>query len=640
MISFRRVRAIDFKVLERADLDLADRGLVLVQGVNQDTDAATSNGAGKTTVFSAISWCLFGEVVGSGRLAEEVIRLGAERALVSVTFADDRHEYVVTRKRTPKTSSLELTTDGAQTNGRTQGDTEARIREILGLDWQAFRNTVLHGQGDHERFADRSVGDTERKAILKRILRLERFDVALEQVRTARKELTREGAAAKLEAARLEGARSQATSTLARLERLSSEWRERQARRIRDLEAELAATAEVDPRDRKLVAQLPRLRELEAGLKDAVARGSEVLRARATADVEVSRRDSARTTAGLNRNRLTAELERAIAELEKTRKTVAARECPTCGHTLEEDNRRIAQHVAERTRKVEALELDLQRAEGALQAAVEAHTAAEEERRGAEAAAVEARAWSEKAEKIRLLLADAKTAEVRLRMIDERRAVQTRELAAARVETDPNAVEVARASARAGEIVDEERKNEETIASLDRRDAPLKFWETAFSNRGLPSLALDLVAPMISAAANRYLQVLADGDLAVEVSTTTDLKGGTTREAIDLRFVVEGAPGVEPSGGQWRKFGLAVDLALMDLVAAREGAQIDLLLLDEVLDGLDVEGRARVVALLRVLRETRSSVFVVSHDEGVSEAFETVVTVTKRGGSATVEGGA
>jgi len=59
--------------------------------------------------------------------------------------------------------------------------------------------------------------------------------------------------------------------------------------------------------------------------------------------------------------------------------------------------------------------------------------------------------------------------------------------------------------------------------------------------------------------------------------------------------------------------------------------------MDEVLDGLDAAGKSRVMDLLRKLRETKSSIYVVSHDSGLAELFESQITIVKEGGVARVE---
>jgi DNA repair exonuclease SbcCD ATPase subunit len=633
VITFDRLEVRNFGVIERADLDLADQGLVLVRAVNNDSDAADSNGAGKTTLFHALSWVLFGEVVGASRPAEEIIREGASAAEVRLDFHDPDHKYGVTRRRTGSTSKLTLTTDGESTTERRQADTEDRIREIIGLDWQAFRNTVLYGQGDVKRFADPDTTDAERKGVLKRILRLERIDGALKRVREELKALRGERSAAEGNV-RTERARFEAQDReLTRAEHNFEAWGASRDAAVARLEADLVALDEGAAEDRKLAGKVGRLegvhKQLEARLasRDALHEEADAIIQRGHAARAAHREAAALVQPA---RRLVRERRDALDELD------GLEVCPVCRTSIG-DSEAAREHLATLRGKVEEAEADVQRLEAAAATAQEAVTAIETEYRTAKAKAAEEDRWVGENERIERLMKDANAATTRVAAVDARRAELVDRLDTRRAEENPHAETTATLRQEVQEARCRVKAAEDTLAILEAREPPLRFWEEAFSDRGLPSLALDSVVPFITEAANRYLEILADGDITVDVLTLTEQKTAAAKDAIDFRLTIEGTEDVRPSGGQRRKLSIAVDLALMDLVATREGAQIDLVLLDEILDGLDAEGKARVVTLLRHLREVRSSIFVISHDPTIAEHFERVVTVVKQGGKSTLE---
>jgi DNA repair exonuclease SbcCD ATPase subunit len=150
---------------------------------------------------------------------------------------------------------------------------------------------------------------------------------------------------------------------------------------------------------------------------------------------------------------------------------------------------------------------------------------------------------------------------------------------------------------------------------------------------------LDSSMPLITERANHYLETLSDGDITGVFRTQRELKSkvGQVRDDIDITWTIEGNVGVRPSSGQLTKINVATDLALMDLAAGREGGGLNLLMLDEVLDGLDAEGTARVLQLIQELRTVRGSVFVVSHGSSMSEIFERSLKIVKKDGAAIVE---
>jgi len=632
MIGFRQLEVRDFGVIETADLDLSDQGLVLIKARNTDTDAADSNGAGKTTLFHALSWVLFGEVVGAQRPAEEIIRHGAKAAQVTIEFTDGDHAYTVVRRRTATKSKLTLATDGAQTTFRTQKDTEERIREILGLDWDAFRNTVLYGQGDVKRFADPDTTDAERKRVLKRVLRMSRIDDALKRVRDELREMRGDHADAtsnlrtvRAEVGTIERERDRAVTS-------RDQWGDARDRRAASIRADLRRLEETSAEDRAAAGQVVRLKGIADKLADALDQRD------ALTQIVNEKGDLYRTA----RNEVNA----IRAEVKSARRRVREREedleaigeggvCPTC-RTVLEDSTAAMEHVGELRQRLDAATDELNDATTREANAARKLEGVEEEGHDAWVAVKAMDKWVGKDRHVQDLLGNAEGAAARLAIADARREELDTRLEAIAEETNPHHETAARLAEESTEGRGRVENALAALTAVEAREPGLRFWESAYSSR-LPSYTLDSVVPFITEAANLYLGFLADGDMSVEIVTETDLKGGGAKDQIDFLLTIEGTKGVRPSGGQAKKLSLAVDLALMDLVATREGAQIDLVLLDEVLDGLDAEGKARVVVLLRHLREYRSSIFVISHDPAISEHFEKVVTVVKHGGKATLE---
>lgn len=642
MIRFRKVEIRDFGVISKADVDLADQGLVLIRGDNRDTDAAVSNGAGKSTIFSALSWALYGETVAEGRIVN-VVRKGAKRAKVVVTFEVDGNVYTATRTRTASSTTLDLQTNGEATSERGSRDTEAKIALILGLDWMAFRSTVLFGQGDLQRFADRHTTDTQRKAVLKEVLRLGRFDDALKRVREKRKALDVERGETKTAIAQNETAYREVSKSINDTRLGSKLWGQNHTLKIERLRAAVADIVKPGKKEQAAAATLARLEAVAPKIEEKIEE--------LTSKVETAR--SAHQAA--ERVTLKARSQNEQLEREKKKADVAVRQakddlreaetsnvCPTCRQDITHSSH-FSALLDEKLRKIRRLEGEARNCALVLEAAsanLEAAEKAEEEASlDLETLKDGLATWKAKKAEVDKQLASAREARASIDLYEERVKAAEQRITDALTETDPHAASLAELNLRRREVEVEGDRLRATLASIEERDRPLVFWEEGFGNRGLPSLAMDAIMPILTERANRYLGTLADGDITVKIATERALKGGGSQDAITLTPTTEGHEDVPPSGAQRAKISLAVALSLAELVASREGAQVDLLLLDEVLDGLDVEGRARVVDLLRELRERRNTILVVSHDEGVTEAFEKVITVVKENGAAVLEVG-
>jgi DNA repair exonuclease SbcCD ATPase subunit len=183
------------------------------------------------------------------------------------------------------------------------------------------------------------------------------------------------------------------------------------------------------------------------------------------------------------------------------------------------------------------------------------------------------------------------------------------------------------------------KAKKEEISDLRKQLSSLEFWVKGFGPTGIPSFALDSIMPFITKRANYYLKQLSDGDISINFSTQRELKSssGEFRDEIGITWMIEGIENYPPSGGQWKKMEIATNFALMDLVTTREGSHVNILCLDECLDGLDQEGRQRVVSMLHRLRKRKESIFVISHHVDMAEIFERSVMAIKEDGVSRLE---
>lgn len=161
--SFRSPQEVDFSGLD----------LFVITG---DT------GSGKTSILEAVTLALYGKVPrtkNDTHQLKELISLGASQAKVQLDFEVGRRLYRVAR-RLPKngaqTATIERVEDGeivSEVEGSGVREANARIAEIIGLDYDAFTRAVLLPQ---DAFAEFLKGDaSERRDILIRLLDLDRF---------------------------------------------------------------------------------------------------------------------------------------------------------------------------------------------------------------------------------------------------------------------------------------------------------------------------------------------------------------------------------------------------------------------------------------------------------------------------------
>jgi exonuclease SbcC len=133
-----------------------------------------ANGAGKSSLLDGITWALFGQ---ARKRDDAVINMQSTSAEVSYIFEYEGNLYRVTRvKPRDKTTILEFhvkTQNGTwkALTERSMRATEARIEEILRLDYETFVNASFFLQGKADQFTQQRPAD--RKRILSSILDLE-----------------------------------------------------------------------------------------------------------------------------------------------------------------------------------------------------------------------------------------------------------------------------------------------------------------------------------------------------------------------------------------------------------------------------------------------------------------------------------
>jgi exonuclease SbcC len=133
------------------------------------------NGAGKSSLLDAITWSLFGEARGK---SNDVINLHPEVKAAEVIFIFKHEENTYRVQRTlprNKSTLLEFQVRNADTwralTEKTTRDTQARIEQVLRLDYDTFVNASFFLQGKADQFTQQNAG--KRKDVLSNILGLE-----------------------------------------------------------------------------------------------------------------------------------------------------------------------------------------------------------------------------------------------------------------------------------------------------------------------------------------------------------------------------------------------------------------------------------------------------------------------------------
>jgi len=147
------------------------------------------NGHGKSAIFDAITWALWGR--SRARSDEELIHIGQSDMSVEFDFAVGEQRYRVIRKLSKTASGktmrseLDLLIAGESGYKAISGDhirdTEDRIKSILRMDYETFINSAFLVQGRANEFTMKPAG--ERKEVIGNIMGLTVYDELAKEAR-------------------------------------------------------------------------------------------------------------------------------------------------------------------------------------------------------------------------------------------------------------------------------------------------------------------------------------------------------------------------------------------------------------------------------------------------------------------------
>lgn len=143
-IRFKSIDIDNFRSIENASVSLEKQGTVIVKGINEYEDKATSNGSGKSSIFEAIVFALFDETSsGDKDVANRIINNGYN---IKLQFDIDNTQYIIVRNMIKNKQTVSLFKDNIDISARNRTDTNKLILQILGINKNIFLDSVFLSQ--------------------------------------------------------------------------------------------------------------------------------------------------------------------------------------------------------------------------------------------------------------------------------------------------------------------------------------------------------------------------------------------------------------------------------------------------------------------------------------------------------------
>lgn len=605
------------------------KGLVLVAGKNWDDPRCDSNGSGKSSIFDALDWGLFGRVP-RGDHVDSVIHDQATSCQVRVELRDDAGQPLVIERRRGKETNLRCWIGGREVDAFDLRATQEQIERALGMDRDTFHAAVYFGQNDVIRYADAT--DSERMETLTRILQLEEIDGFLE--RTKGMLAAAQGQMAEGRAAQERWQTERATLVGQNLSAAAEAWATQRAQELAAQREEYSQrTAALDQTERLAREKLPAAQEAvdhaRAAL-DAVPAAPEI-------PAEIRQRlAAAKEECGVAKYQL-AEAQRAVDTCQPLGET-----CSLCGQPVPE-----ALRAGERNRRLQVLvaaQQSYQAKERIMQSAQAEVNREETLRAQASAGLVQRRLQLRQHFEIaQRALAEWQSSLQSVEAARKPLLLLYHQIQARAAEANPYLEQIARQAQRVAELDRQIAEQERLNAGQERRLRFLEFWKSAFGLTGLKSYILDARLADLNQAANRWVQLLTGGVWWVKFESQRQTRGKKIVNAPEIRVARWNPDGTiternyrSLSGGEKQRISFPIDFGLSHLLASRARQRYDLLLLDEVFKHLDRTGKEAMMEMLGLLSREKEAVYVVEHDAEMQGLFEQTVLVQKRNRKSTI----
>lgn len=185
-----------------------------------------------------------------------------------------------------------------------------------------------------------------------------------------------------------------------------------------------------------------------------------------------------------------------------------------------------------------------------------------------------------------------------------------------------------------------EQLQAEKKALLERISRLIQL-EQAFGKNGVPALLIERALPQIESQANRILERLSAGTMAVQFITQKayqDPNRKDRRETLEIQ--IRDRSGVRDyemfSGGEAFRINFAIRLALSHVLAKRAGARLQTLVIDEGFGSQDEVGRQRLIEAINLIREDFRKILVITHLDQLKDVFSSELLVEKTPQGSTV----
>lgn len=615
-MQFEHLSLTNFLSFGQADIKLANRGLLLIQGVNRENGGASSNGSGKSSLVDAIFWCLYGKTARGVGTDDVINNAAGKECRVVLTIKDGDDEYLIARHRKHSKHKNRLTVlqNGTDITMGTDKQTQELVNRIVGSSESVFANSVYAGQEAMPDLPMRT--DKELKALVEEAAGIDRLNAAYQAQRDkanlVKRELDAQQATVDKLTAQLQSYRDQLT----RFEDTENQWSVDQKLKMDRCKSNAKAY-----KDKYAAMDVAGLQDNKATLESRLAEvrkridaTEEERKHKATLQWEANDADTKARYAETKARDAGENVKKVKLALENVDGLVGS-PCGECGKPYHEHDLDDARSL--RKKALAEAVAEFKRLKSAMEEARDRSRIAQETLASFEHTMTSISDETRSEREISSLLADVEVSLTNASHLKMQVEAEVENYKRIMAEPSPYASMIDQAKRdilATHEHLEDERKK---LKAISHKLSVATLAVEVLGTSGVRAHILDHVTPILNERTSHYLGQLSEGEISATWQTISATKAGELRDKFAINVVnTKGAKSFGGlSGGEKRKVRIATAMALQDLVATRSAKSLPLFIFDEIDHALDADGLERLMSIMKEKATKSGTVLVISHND-------------------------